>query len=87
MRYAIRGVWRGQEVDVTWEDGRLDGPAELVIAIRSRASRTRDVDLRRPADALLVLQQVMDGVDVVVFDRGQPAVTFRAGRSTRQRRK
>lgn len=42
MRFTVRGVWQGRPVDVTWEDGRLEGPEEVVVLLQYHAELRRE---------------------------------------------
>lgn len=41
MRFSIFGRWKGRDATVTWDDGRLDGPPDVVDVLRLHASLRR----------------------------------------------
>lgn len=38
VEFVIRGTFSGERVEITWSDGRLRGPHEVVDAVRHLAS-------------------------------------------------
>lgn len=42
MRFTVHGVWQGKDVAVTWDDGRIDGPPEIVSLLEVHADLRRD---------------------------------------------
>jgi hypothetical protein len=42
MRFIVRGEWQNKLVEVTWDDGKLEGPEEIVSLLHVHAELRRD---------------------------------------------
>ena len=42
MRFVVRGVWQGKDVEIVWEDGSVHGPEEVVSLLHVHAGLRRD---------------------------------------------
>lgn len=73
--FTVHGLLNGEEVTVTWEDGRLTGTDAAVQAVRdalehhdqvklSPQDEERDADVHDPHAAMAGIQLVMEIVDV-----------------------
>lgn len=75
MSFTIKGTFGNRTVEITWEDGKLTGPPEVVQIIKADAKVleredvgpvggpfTRTKHLSNPLSASIIIREVLDEV-------------------------